>query len=444
MNNLKQGGLSALFILLPFVVFNCFAAEESSNEELYKLYKQLERKLEAYEGRVGAGVKGVPLSGSIDKSYIIAESNDNEFQYKLDGRVMLDFGTVSNSKDENELFSNSEFRRVRLAIKTKMYKNWSGEFDLDFSEGAVELKDLWAAYDGFSSQNLKIKVGHQKPNFSMNEVTTSRWATFMETSMVSDTFAPGRRIGISATNYADRYFFGVSLFGDEAVVNNAEEDRSERYGYSVRAVYRPFAKLEDHKVLHVGLNYMMRKPQSDSGDEIKYSARPESHFIDYKYLNTDTISDVDKIITTGIEVASLWGRFSTQAEYLKSEVEVKSEGSNSSFDGGYGTIAYFITSDYRVYNYSDGEFGAVQPSATNGAWEIALRYSTLDLNDGSAGITGGEATNLTLAVNWYINNNFMMKLNYISVDNDDDADKKGKFVGGDNLNIIGCRLQYLF
>jgi phosphate-selective porin OprO and OprP len=36
-----------------------------------------------------------------------------------------------------------------------------------------------------------------------------------------------------------------------------------------------------------------------------------------------------------------------------------------------------------------------------GAWEIAARYSELNLNDVTAGITGGDQTIASLGLNWY-------------------------------------------
>src|SRR5262249_29258200 len=46
-----------------------------------------------------------------------------------------------------------------------------------------------------------------------------------------------------------------------------------------------------------------------------------------------------------------------------------------------------------------------------GAWEVAVRYDWLDLNDKN--ITGGIQEDWTLGLNWYLNNNFKIQFDYI-------------------------------
>ena len=51
-----------------------------------------------------------------------------------------------------------------------------------------------------------------------------------------------------------------------------------------------------------------------------------------------------------------------------------------------------------------------------GAWEIAGRFSTVDLNDQLAtanGVAGGRQTIYTLALNWYVNRNVRFMFDYL-------------------------------
>ena len=52
-----------------------------------------------------------------------------------------------------------------------------------------------------------------------------------------------------------------------------------------------------------------------------------------------------------------------------------------------------------------------------GAWESAVRWSTVDANDGL--ITGGEMYILSLGLNWYLTDNFRLHVDYRHVELDD-------------------------
>ncbi|MEK7793814.1 MAG: porin, partial [Candidatus Hydrogenedentota bacterium] len=46
-----------------------------------------------------------------------------------------------------------------------------------------------------------------------------------------------------------------------------------------------------------------------------------------------------------------------------------------------------------------------------GAWELAVRYSQLDLTDHF--LLGGQEDNFSAGVNWYLNPNMRIMLNYL-------------------------------
>ena len=78
-----------------------------------------------------------------------------------------------------------------------------------------------------------------------------------------------------------------------------------------------------------------------------------------------------------------------------------------------------------------------------GAWELALRFSNVDLTDGSlaTGVRGGTIDVLTLGLNWYANSNYrcMLDLSRADVNTDDPALGQGGV-----SNIIQLRMQVAF
>ena len=104
--------------------------------------------------------------------------------------------------------------------------------------------------------------------------------------------------------------------------------------------------------------------------------------------------DVDYFTLFGGELAGVYGPFSAQGEYLRADVD-RDTGGDLGFDGYYGYVSWFLTGESRNYRPDRGVFDILQPhkpfslkSGAWGAWELAVRYSGLDLSDETVG--GGE------------------------------------------------------
>jgi phosphate-selective porin OprO/OprP len=67
-----------------------------------------------------------------------------------------------------------------------------------------------------------------------------------------------------------------------------------------------------------------------------------------------------------------------------------------------------------------------------GAWQVALRLSQIDLNHKN--INGKKLDSATLALNWHVNDNMRLMLNFIKAD----SQKLG------TSNIILMRTQFHF
>lgn len=357
------------------------------------------------------------------------------------GRFYLDGAMYR--EDVKPMSNGTEFRTARFGVHGFIAQTWEFELEVDVDDEELDFKDLWVARN--LSWGARVQVGNFKEPFSLEELTSSRFLTFMERAL-PNTFAPGRSIGAAVT--VPRTFLWVSggLFGQEAdELADSDLGVSEGWAVTGRAVARWFPQAD--RVVHLGASGTRRRTdaRSDRDGRIRFRSYPEAHVDRTRYLNTGQITGTDYFSVVGVEGAAAWGPFSVQGERMVTHVTPQDIADpESSFDGNYVMASWFPTGDSRPYDPAIAEFGPVTPSRDFGAVELAARYSRLDLNDSDAGVEGGQATQWTLGVNWYVSTHVRVALNHVWVNNGPLADGDGDFAGDDDLRIFQARFLIWF
>jgi len=277
-----------------------------------------------------------------------------------------------------------------------------------------------------------VVVGHFKEPLSLNEQTSSRYTTFMERSLPTSNDR-GRNAGIMFYDTALDQSMTWAIGGFRSTDDAGFDLDDGGYALTGRVTHTPLYAKGGERLIHVGVSYSTR-----TADDVRLAARPETH-------NTNAWIDTGTFAATGseilvLELAGVFGALHVEAEYFQIGVEGDSGVSDPDFDSWYVQAGYFLTGESRTYERTSAAFGRIIPRQNwdkkggLGAWEIAVRYSTLDLDD--SGITGGELSDITLGVNWYMNPNMRLMLNYIMADVENDA------IGLDeDTDIITVRFQ---
>jgi phosphate-selective porin OprO/OprP len=151
-------------------------------------------------------------------------------------------------------------------------------------------------------------------------------------------------------------------------------------------------------------------------DTIGFEAQPESH-ISNDLLDTCDIP-ADGVNLLAFEFATVLGSASLQGEWISSWVSQRG-GPDVRFWGAYAEASYFLTGEHRGYRRSRGSFYRVKlketfspiERGTWGAFEVAGRYSYLDLSDRN--IRGGTENNVSLGLNWWLYSNFRIMTNWV-------------------------------
>lgn len=387
--------------------------------ELSQLRRQMER------GDPAAGVDRTQLSQMVKeeleniqgpetfhvywKEGLRLKTMDEAFSLRIGGRVMVDWAWMDEddelTKEFGEFEDGIEFRRARMYMQGDIYENTGYKLQLDFAGGEVALKDAYLEF-----LNLlpfaELKVGHFKEPFSLEELTSSKYITFMERALPVS-LAPSRNTGfqLSGDLLDDRMTWAGGIFWDADGTGDANmEDGAALTG---RLTYLPWYEDDGAKLLHLGAAGSYRSP-----DMVELEIRPEIHQAE-KLLTTMEFM-TDSAWQGGLEAALVHGPFSVQAEAITTGIDREDHG-DLDLSGFYVFGSYFLTGEHRAYK--GGSFSRVKPinnfdgKGNWGAWEVAARYSYLELEDDDYG--DQELDGITAGLNWYLNPNMRVMWNYV-------------------------------
>ncbi len=370
------------------------------------------------------------------------ESADKAFELKIGGRMQFDafFGDADDdavSTLGGPLEDGTQMRRARLALAGKLEHHFEFKWEYDFSDkdGKAKLADLYAGIvdvDGFPN----LRAGHFKEPFGLEALASANDLVFMERALPA-ALVPFRNAGfqLADTLAADKMTWAVGLFRE---TNDSAFGQSDgAWSGTARVTALPWATEKLDHLVHLGVAVSRRAPPAD---ELQIKSKPEANLA-LDFLDTTKLNDVDSVTLLGAEFGVLLDRMSLQGEWVRSEVARGAGNDDATFQGWYAMAAWTLTGEPRRYKATDGVFQNPKPAKSlfqdggGGAWEVAARLSSLDLDDGA--VTGGELRDLTLGLNWYPSSFTKVMLNVIRADLDKAPDDG-------QADLLEMRLQFAF
>ncbi len=350
------------------------------------------------------------------KNGLHIESVDKNFKIKLGGRIHFDVMVIDqdDSLDAHFLAKNgAELRRARLYTSGTIYKNIKFKFQVDFAPGRVVMKDVYIQLTKIPVVG-NIRVGHFKEPFGLEMLTSSNFITFMERPLTNQ-FDFDRSLGGMLYNhhFNKRFSWYAGFFVPDY---NLGIYLGNMYHLTFRVAGSPVYRTEGHyRVLHIGAGY---SHQFLDNKEIKYKTRPEAHLAPkYIRLQVDHLKTADAFKG---ELAFVLGSFTFESEYTATGLNPSSDSelkeNNYMVDAWFANVSWFITGEHKNYNPSKTAFDRVYPNKNFGnggvgAFEIALRYSSIDFD--KADLYGGQMDDFTAGLNWYLNPAVKFAFNYI-------------------------------
>jgi phosphate-selective porin OprO/OprP len=381
---------------------------------------------------------------------------------------------------EGTFWENYEYR-LNLALENNQFST-------------AGLDEFWVAVNKIPVIGT-IRVGHVKNaiGFEADMTGSSRTMTFMERSSYSEAIERNENFvtGIWLNNnYEQRATYTFTAFR----VDNAQASGAffgdGQWGAQGRLTWLPIYESDGRDWLHLGISGGWRNGVNNIANSpfrtFQLRARPELRDDDpagqggtpaaavpggaqtipnansNRMVDTGAIAAHDQYLL-GLEGCWVRGPFSVQGEYGWTWVDrafgIAPTGrtlnpaivpeSDYTFNGGYVQLAYTLTGENRAYDRARGTLarpyfnrGPYTPAWLVrdengdlnwgwGAWELAGRFSYIDLNDGSGlnRIQGGIMEGFTVALNWYLNTNLTCMFDWVYDHRDDVPSAVGRIPG---------------
>ncbi|MFQ5698914.1 MAG: OprO/OprP family phosphate-selective porin [Myxococcota bacterium] len=368
---------------------------------------------------LAAGASGLSL-GERGLRFSTADEN---LRLRVGGRIHADSYIFEDHR--TRLDNDIDFRRLRLYLSGRVLKDWRFKIDREFQVDRRGWRNLWLSYRGFD--HTDIKLGNLIAPVGFESLMSSNDLMLMERSLVN-ALSTGYLAGLQVSRYQRHWSATVGAYLNPIGGENEEQRRSDGVSFVGRFTLAPVRK--KHRLLHFGVSVEQRHLFGASG--FRFRNRPESGGAS-RIVDTRNLSDVDNFQIYGVELASAYGPLSFIAEYRFSKVD-RSAHKDARFGGGYLQASVMLTGESRRYSSRRATFTRIRPKHKWGALELSARLSMLDLTD--SGVRGGDESDTTLGVNWYLNRNLRLMFNFVRVN----AHQR-KTLAGDRPDLIQFRLQ---
>jgi len=480
------------------------APEAGSAEALADLSKRLEQtEAELAELRASHKSSSTDLKSLVDA----AKAAKGKFpSVRLSGFMQLDEGQFSQDANSRATLGNIQngvgFRRTRLQAVGSLTEFTNYSIEMDFAvAGRPSFMDVWGEQTNLPFFGA-IRIGQFRQPTTMDALTSIRHLEFLERSLPFQALDPFRRVGIMAYRvsedqmstlaysvYASGFTFanaGITSFG---------EIGDTRYGtqigdhggvsFAIRGTHLLYydEPAEGRYLLHVGGGYNFSEIGGNTNDRTKPDARmyasravPEFFVGDptgggLTATGTPFVTDTGRFLANSfnfyhLELAGNYGAAHFQTEAMITSVN-QMDGPQVFYDGAYIQGGYFLTGESAGYNKQSGvmdynvkpfsEFFGVGPHygiCGWGAWELAARWSWLDLSARNVNTTNyalpnptpttpvspnpGAVNESTVALNWWWNQYTRVQFNWIHSMLDNNA--RGYSV----MDIYAARFQVEF
>jgi phosphate-selective porin OprO/OprP len=462
------------------------AVVETRLQQQDQKIEELKTQAAAQDNRQRLAAQEQPAA-SISNGRLSLTSADGRFSAALRATVQYDLGLYMQSAAARnlpaangpDLSSGGNFRRAQLGLQGKVFGDWAYYVNIDYGSGGStgtetpgHIQQAYIEYDGFAP--LAFRIGAHPPSTGMDDSYVATDQLFLERAAPSDlarNMAGGDgRDSIEALYLGDRLFASLAFTGDKVQATGVFDEQQALVG---RAAYTVLTDSDWRWVVSAAATDVFRPGDSNatltSPRPFSLSNPPEL-IVDDQSTKLVSVSDanVTDAWNWNVESGVTFDNFLAQAGYFQYGIDQRGLTSlrGQGFDGWYAEASWVLTGESRGWSSANGAFTGPRPRINFspgahgwGAFEVAARYSALDLNDNAGvlggalpagGVRGGEQRITTLGLNWYPNSvvKFMLQAQNVQISRLNGATAAPPIPAngslGQNFNTLALRSQIAF
>jgi phosphate-selective porin OprO/OprP len=413
-----------------------------------------EQRLDKDVGKANAYILKNAEAGQVMKNGFGIQSVDGANTLQLTGRVHWDARQYAQGPYQDRM----EVRRARFGVRGQIAKDFKYEIVGDFGASASSstgsdtgmsntLTGTDVAYIDYAGiKDVSFRVGRFKMPFSLEQLTSSNNIDTIERSLmgqVEGEFVPAKETGAMVFGSPmSGVTYGVAASRGRAN-NNATTSTNDYIGRFTANMGQLAGRTDI--VAHLGLGYSMG--EAISGTTVvsgRTEAREESAF-----MTGTALTSIATRTRQNIEFALAYDAFKLQAETFDIKYD-DSAATDKQVKGQYIQAVWNITGEPHNYSNTAGTFGGLKvktPFTMNGgtgAWQFVVRHSELD--GGNALVTSSSKTAganaWTYGINWVMNENARVMLNYVRTSFDTAVVTSGQSLYNQDAIVLRGQLAF--
>ena len=428
-------------------------------EALDQQLKSLERKRELDQETAETKAREAPTV-SLASNGLVVRSADSNFLMNVHGYVQADARFYFNDRDQaNDTFL---LRRVRPIVEGTVYNKFDYRFMPDFGSGNVTSSsggNNALLDDAYVNARLwpqaQIQVGKYKSPVGLERLQSSAELLFIETGFATQ-LTPNYDLGAEVHNslFNEPVNYAIGIFNGAVDAGSSDMDTTdEGKDAAGRIFFQPFMKTDNAALRRLGFG-VGGSVGHHEGTLPSYKTPGQQTFFSY----TNGVAAAGRQYRIDPQLYYYWGPFGVIGEYILSSQEVKTTAVGSPharFNNWAWQVeaSYFLTGDENAFRSSSRNvFRPRHPFTLGGegwgALELVGRVGQLSLDRAAfpkyvTAASAQEATSWGVGLNWYLNSNFRLYLDYESTRFTGGSKPAGSVTAADEHVLLG-RVQVSF